>query len=114
MLQEIQRRVRQGDSFAFETTLSGRHYALLIPRWRAVSYHIKLIFLGLPTVDLAVVRVKARISQGGHNVADSVIRRRFEQGIRNFRGLYCGLVDSWVLCDNSGPDPIEIESGDNV
>jgi predicted ABC-type ATPase len=28
---EIQRRIRSGESFAFETTLSGRHYARLIP-----------------------------------------------------------------------------------
>ncbi len=35
MLSEIHRRVRKGDSFAFETTLSGHLYARLIPQWRA-------------------------------------------------------------------------------
>lgn len=48
MLEEIKRRVRDGNSFAFETTLSGRHYARMIPRWRAAGYHVKLIFLNLP------------------------------------------------------------------
>ena len=45
VLQEIQRRVRMGESFAFETTLSGRRYARLIPLWRNAGYHVKLIFL---------------------------------------------------------------------
>jgi predicted ABC-type ATPase len=49
MLQEIHRRAGAGESFAFETTLSGRNYARLIPRWRKAGYHVKLIFLSLPT-----------------------------------------------------------------
>ena len=34
MLNEIHEHVRKGDSFAFETTLSGRGYARWIPRWQ--------------------------------------------------------------------------------
>ena len=114
MLQEIRRRVQRGDSFAFETTLSGRHYAQLISRWRAEDYHVKLIFLELPTADLAVARVRSRIAQGGHGVSESIIRRRFDAGRRNFSELYQGLVNSWVLYDNSGPTPIRLASGDNL
>ena len=113
MLQEIRWRVQRGDSFAFETTLSGRHYARLIPRWRAAGYHVKLVFLELPTADLAVARVKARVAQGGHNVPQATIRRRFDTGLRNFLAFYRGLVSSWVLYDNSGPTPIRTASGDN-
>lgn len=113
MLQEIHRRVRNGESFAFETTLSGRSYAHLIPRWREKGYHVKLIFLSLPGADLAVSRVWARVAQGGHDIPEQVIRRRFDAGLRNFEDLYRGLVDSWALYDNSGPVPQLIASGDN-
>jgi predicted ABC-type ATPase len=113
MLEEIRRRVARGDSFAFETTLSGRHYARLIPTWRAAGYHVKLIFLALPTPDLAVARVRARVAQGGHDVPESVARRRFESGRQNFHGLYKGLVNSWALYDNAGPNPALTASGDN-
>ena len=113
MLQEIRRRVKRGDSFAFETTLSGRHYAGLIPRWRAAGYHVKLIFLELPTAHLAVARVEARVAQGGHCVAEAIVRRRVDSGLRNFRVVYRGLVSSWVLYDNSGTLPIRTASGDN-
>jgi predicted ABC-type ATPase len=114
VLQEIKRRVHAGESFAFETTLSGRNYARLIPRWRAVGYHVKLIFLSLPTADLAVARVAARAAQSGPNVPEEVIRRRFDAGRRNFEGIYRRLVDTWVLYDNSGPTPRPVAAGDNL
>ena len=113
MLQEIHRRVNAGESFAFETTLSGRNYARLIPRWREAGYHVKLIFLSLPTADLAVARVAARAAQGGHNVPEEVIRRRFDAGLRNFEDLYRTLVNTWAVYENSGPTPVPIASGDN-
>jgi predicted ABC-type ATPase len=100
-------------TFAFETTLSGRNYAKSIPRWRAVGYHVKLIFLCLPTADLAVSRVAARAAQGGHAVPEEIIRRRFDAGLRNFETLYRVLVDTWGVYENSGPEPEFIASGDN-
>ena len=99
--------------FAFETTLSGRSYARLIPLWRNAGYHVKLIFLSLPTADLAIARVLSRVAQGGHNVPEEVVRRRFDAGLRNFQEIYRELASSWVLYDNSGPEPRFIESGDN-
>jgi predicted ABC-type ATPase len=113
MLQEIGRRVHAGESFAFETTLSGRNYARLIPRWRAAGYYVKLIFLSLPTADLAVERVMARAAQGGHNVPEEVVRRRFDAGLRNFENLYRSLVNMWVVYENSGLMPEPVASGDN-
>jgi predicted ABC-type ATPase len=113
MLEEIRRRVHQGESFAFETTLAGRNYARRIPEWRAAGYDVKLIYLSLPTPDLAVARVAARVAKGGHDVPEGVIRRRFEVGRRHFETIYRGLVNSWVLCDNSGPRPVVLEAGEN-
>ena len=101
MLSEIERRVRKGDSFAFETTLSGRVYARLIPEWRRSGYSVKLVFLSLPNPDLAIARVAARVAQGGHNISKTVIRRRFHAGLRNFQKIYMHLVDRWEWYDNS-------------
>ncbi len=111
MLQEIARRVRNRESFAFETTLAGRNYARLIPRWRSAGYHVKLIFLRLPTPDLAVSRVAARVAQGGHHVPEEVVRRRFHAGLKNFEQLYQALVDTWILYDNSGRTPTPVANG---
>ena len=101
MLQQIEMKVRDGRTFAFETTLSGLNYARHIPKWREAGYHVTLFFLSLPSADVAVSRVRARVMQGGHNVPEDVIRRRFAVGIRNFHKVYCPLVNTWALYDNS-------------
>ena len=113
MLSEIQRRVRKGESFAFETTLSGHGYAQMIPEWRSAGYRVRLVFLGLPDPEMAIARVAMRVKQGGHNVSKSVIRRRFEAGLRNFKEVYMHLVDKWEWYDNSGSTPQMISSGHN-
>jgi len=113
MLGEIARRVHKGDSFAFETTLSGHNYARLIPRWRVAGYHVKLVFLSLPSADLAVARVATRVAQGGHSVPEDVVRRRFESGLRHFHEIYRHLVSSWMLYDNSVSPPGLLAGGDN-
>lgn len=65
MLEEIAACIEQGESFAFETTLSGRSYAIQIPKWRESGYTVDLVFLRLRSVRLAVSRVKMRVIQGG-------------------------------------------------
>lgn len=109
MLDEIDSRVARWRSFAYETTLSGRAYAPQIPAWRQQGYHVKLIFLSLPSAEMAVARVSARVAQGGHSIPDAVVRRRFDTGLRNFHVLYKRLVDAWVLYDNSGPSRVLID-----
>lgn len=64
MLSEIKRRVRKGESFAFETTLSGHIYARWIPEWRRGGYRVRLMFLSLPDAETAIERVAARVAQG--------------------------------------------------
>ena len=46
-------------------------------------------------------------------VADTVIRRRFDAGMRNYENVYRRLVDTWGLYDYSEPAPRLIASGDN-
>lgn len=113
MLEEISARVRRGESFAFETALAGLAYARAIPRWRAAGYHVKLIFLALPSVAVATMRVATRVAQGGHDVPPEVIRRRFESGLRNFHERYRRLADVWNLYDNGGVRPVLLEFGEN-
>ena len=93
MLEEIAIHVKRGESFAFETTLAGLTYTQMIPVWRASGYMVKLIFLSLPDVAIAIERVATRVIQGGHNVPEDVIRRSFTHGIKNFE-RYKALVDS--------------------
>ena len=114
MLEEIKTHARAGDSFAFETTLSGQLYARLVPQWQRQGYRVKLFYLRLATPELAVARVAARMAQDGHNVPEHVIRRRHAGGWRNFQQKFKLLVDAWAHYDNSGERPVLIEQGNNV
>ena len=111
MLSMIDDQVRQGKSFAFETTLSGRGYARSIPRWKERGYTVKLLFLRLRTPELAIARVRQRVKEGGHDVPEPVILRRFEAGWNNFETIYKNLVDEWAVYDNSGNRPHVIAEG---
>ena len=113
MLRMIREKVRRRESFAFETTLSGRNYARHIPRWRKLGYHVKLIFLSLPSVGMALARIQDRVAQGGHDIEPQVVRRRFSAGLRNLRSIYSKVVNSWILYDNSGTTLRLIAEGEN-
>ena len=111
MLRMIGDYVSRGESFAFETTLSGRGYARQIPSWQEQGYRVEMYFLRLPTPDMAVARVRNRVQEGGHHVPEDVVWRRFDAGWRNFNEIYKNLVDEWALYDASGNHPIVIEEG---
>lgn len=113
MLEEIDALAQSGESFAFETTLSGRGYLRHIMQWRKLSYHVSLYFLALPNVETAIRRVAERVQQGGHNIPEPVIRRRFASGLSNFEQHYKLLVDTWVMYDNAGIEPLLLGWGEN-
>lgn len=105
MLAELERHFIQRQSFAFETTLSGRAYAHAIRRWQSAGYKVELIFLKLHDAEEAIARVEQRVLQGGHYIPDEVVRRRFEQGLKNLVQIYQPLVNAWAVYDNSGEAP---------
>jgi predicted ABC-type ATPase len=112
MLQRIREEVTKGESFAFETTLANRSYAHSIREWQGAGYQVALWFLALSSVEVALARVAQRVLQGGHNIPEEVVRRRFLAGRANFDELYRGLVDSWVLYDNSDAVPLLLDWGE--
>ena len=113
MLAEIYEHSQRGESFAFETTLSGRGYARMIRAWREDGYTVKLFFLRLVSLELAIARVRQRVKLGGHDVPVPTIRRRFAAGWRNFREIYQPLVNEWAIYENSGSSPLLLEEGCN-
>ncbi len=111
MLALIREYVAKGQSFAFETTLSGRISARRIPQWQAQGFGVKLCYLRLPSPETAIARVRLRVLEQGHHVSDSIVRRRFHFGWYNFENVYRDLVDEWALYDNSGNLPTLIAQG---
>lgn len=114
MLEEMAACVRHGQSFAFETTLSGLSYLRHIGQWRTQGYRVALYFLALPNVETAIARVAERVRQGGHDIPEAVIRRRFVAGLNYFDQHYKAQVDAWARYDNSGLEPVLLEWGESI
>lgn len=112
MIEMMKAYVKRGESFSFETTLSAKSYFRLIPEWQKEGYKVKLYFLKLPDPEFAVARVKQRVKEGGHNVPEDVVCRRFHSGLRNFENVYKKIVDEWVLVDNAGEWPVFLGEGE--
>ena len=53
------------------------------------------------------VRVEIRVKEGGHNIPEETIRRRYRNGLSNFFNIFMPIVDEWMFIDNSG-EPYEI------
>ena len=110
MLQEIDLYAKRGESFGFETTLSGRSYLSLIRRLKKRGYEVHFFYLWVPSVELALSRIRGRVLLGGHDVPAVDVRRRFDRSIRNFLVHYRPLADSWTLYDNTSAIPRIIAS----
>jgi predicted ABC-type ATPase len=55
----------------------------------------------VPSPDVAVGRVALRVGEGGHNVPEDVVRRRYAGGLRNFFELYQPIADTWRCYDST-------------
>lgn len=95
MLARLRAAVEQRQDFAIETTLASRSYAQHIPVWREKGYRVTLHFIEVPSADFAVERVAQRVANGGHNIPEPDIRRRFDRGLRLFKETYRPIVSAW-------------------
>lgn len=111
MIDRVLHLLKEGETFAFETTLATRSYVKLIQRAQKRGYFVTLLFFSLSTPQQAILRVAKRVSQGGHNIPTDVIERRYEAGLQNLFQLYIPIVDYWALYDNSSCPSERIASG---
>jgi len=103
LIEEARALVKAGTSFALESTLSGKTHVGLLRAARRRGYRVVLHYILLLSPSQAVERVSLRVVQGGHDVPEVDIRRRFERSRRRLIADYLPLVDEWVVWDNSAP-----------
>lgn len=108
MLNRIDELIEQKKDFAFETTLSTKSYKSLVQKVQGMDYYVTLVFFWLNTPDLAVERVRTRVENGGHNIPEDFISRRYVAGIKNLFRLYLPIVDFGLVVNNSYNNPILI------
>lgn len=103
----VWRAIAEGKSAAIETVLSSTKF---LPLLRAASkrrYRTRLIFIGLPTVELALERIQSRVAQGGHDVPESKVRDRWDRAHDNLIA-FIQVVDDVLIFSNVGQAPIAV------
>lgn len=108
MLHRIDELIKEGNNFAFETTLSTKSHKERIRSAKALGYNVILLFFWLRNIELAKERVKTRVSEGGHDVEEAIIERRYIRGIINLFEIFLPLSDEVMIFDNSEGLPVLI------
>ena len=117
LLKQVNECLRRRETFALESTLSGKTYIRLFSRARELGYEIELHYLWLSSPAQAIARVRQRVQQGGHHVPAADIRRRFKRSLAHLPDDYLPLATRWAVWDSrslpakrlaiSGADAIE-------
>ena len=55
----------------------------------------------MPDPQLALSRIADRVKQGGHDIPEEIVIRRYLRGLKNFLMTYQHLTNTWRLYDNS-------------
>jgi predicted ABC-type ATPase len=72
----------------------------LILRFQEAGYSVALLFVGLASPELSVLRVKTRRDLGGHSVPEAKLRSRFPRTQEAIR-LAAPMADLTLMFDNS-------------
>lgn len=114
MIERINELLNTGVDFAFETTLTTLSYVNTIKVAKEMGYSITLLYFWLNDVNLAIERVKTRVSEGGHNIPEETIRRRYFRGIYHLTNKFIALCDYWIVINNSSRPFTFVAEGQGV
>jgi len=94
-----------------ESTLSGLFVKKLIHEFHKEDYEITIVFVMLDSYQVCIERIKERVRNGGHHVADKDVTRRFNRSVKNFWNIYKDKADKWLLLNNSQLQLKEVATG---
>ena len=103
VVRRIQNYLRNRVSFAIETTLASRRTLQTMRYAKVNGFRIDLVYICLDTPERCIVRVNERVLQGGHDVPDQDVRRRYFRSLANLPEAV-RIADRAVLYDNSGDE----------
>ncbi len=87
-------------SFAVESTLSGNNITRIINKAESQNYKTILVYSFLQSCTACIKRVKTRVKNGGHDVPEEDIIRRYYKSLVKFWDEYRLQVDDWTLFYN--------------
>ena len=106
----LERAVAERLDFALETTLGASTIPRLLAAACGKGAQVRIWYAGLDTVERHVDRVRARVRQGGHDIPEADIRRRFEASRLNLIHLMPRLAALRVYDNSLEADPARGET----
>jgi predicted ABC-type ATPase len=100
LLEQVDECLRRRETFALESTLSGKTYIRLFQRALKSGYEIELHYLWLSSPTQAIARVRQRVKLGGHHVPATDVRRRFRRSLAHLLDDYLLLATRWAIWDS--------------
>lgn len=110
----LRARIQAGDSFAIESTLSGRSTNRIFQQAKAEGYTVSIVFVFLDSPQACMDRIRERVRDGGHNVPDADVKRRFFRSKWNFWRIYRYQATIWFLFCNSSDAFEQVAFGDKT
>lgn len=91
----------QKQSFHMETTLAGngRTQRDLIAQSHEQGFSVTLLYIGVPSPQIAMNRVHQRVAKGGHGIPNDLILKRFQQSLNNLSAI-ARIVDDVKIYTN--------------
>lgn len=96
--------IRAGEVFSMETTMAGQTHLSLLREARTLGLSPALLYFSVRSPEICLERIARRVAEGGHDVAEDVVRRRFIRSHQNLP-LYCAAADLWRIYEASGARP---------
>ena len=96
--------IKSKQDFTFETVLSTDRNLDLLRKAKEKGYEIHAVFVVTKDPGINVMRVRARVMAGGHDVPEEKIIGRYERSLRNLPQLV-RIADHTRVIDNSGNEP---------
>lgn len=97
---QLERAIRDGLEYAFETTLGGQTITRLLLKAASGGHAVRIWYVGLESPELHIRRVKERVSRGGHDIPEEKIRERWDASRENLIRLLPQITELQVY-DNS-------------
>ncbi|MCR5480889.1 MAG: zeta toxin family protein [Ruminococcus sp.] len=97
----------QHKDFCFETVLSTDRNLKLLKKAKENGYFIKCVYILTALPDVNVMRVRARVIQGGHGVPEDKIRSRYHKSLELIKEVI-PVCDICHIYDNSDDIPFRI------
>ena len=102
--ERIDAHLQRGNPFGFESTYSGRSRPGIVRRAKDAGYRTRAVFVGTSTHRVNIARVRRRSREGGHDVPENEIVRRWAAAWRNLLDTWDAL-DAIEIIDSSGDTP---------